>query len=72
MIQDKRLSLFLEEKIHSNYRYSAYFTNLDFAPAEIWRTYCPRGDAENKIKKIKYDFRFDSFNMNGFYATEPH
>ena len=66
----KMLSLFPEEEIHRNYRYSAYFTNLDFAPAEVWRMYCSRGDAENRIKEIKYDFGFDSFNLNGFYATE--
>ena len=66
----KMLSLFPEEEIHRNYRYSAYFTNLDFAPAEVWRLYCPRGDAENRIKEIKYDFGFNSFNLNGFYATE--
>ena len=66
----KTLSLFPEEEICRNYRYSAYFTNLDFASAEIWRLYCPGGDAENRIKEIKYDFGFDSFNLNGFYATE--
>ena len=48
----KTLSLFPEEEIYRNYRYSAYFTNLDFASAEIWRLYCPRGDAENRIKEI--------------------
>jgi hypothetical protein len=66
----KMLSLFLEEESYRNYRYSAYFTNLDFAPAEVWRLYRSRGDAENRIKEIKYDFGFDSFNLNGFYATE--
>jgi hypothetical protein len=66
----KMLSLFPEEETYRNYRYSAYFTNLDFAAAEIWRLYCPRGDAENRIKEIKYDFGFDCFNLNGFYATE--
>jgi hypothetical protein len=66
----KMLSLFPEEEEYRNYRYSAYFTNLDFAPAEVWRIYCLRGDAENRIKEIKYDFGFDSFNLNGFYATE--
>jgi hypothetical protein len=66
----KMLSLFPEEEIYKNYRYSAYFTHLDFAPAEVWRLYCSRGDAENRIKEIKHDFGFDSFNLNGFYATE--
>jgi hypothetical protein len=66
----KTLSLFPEEELYKNYRYSAYFTNLGFAPAEVWRMYCGRGDAENRIKEIKYDFGFDSFNLKGFYATE--
>jgi len=64
------LSLFPEEENCKNYRYSAYFTNLDFAPAKVWRMYCGRGDAENRIKEIKYDFGFGCFNLNSFYATE--
>ena len=31
----KMLSLFPEEEKYRNYRYSAYFTNLDFAAAEV-------------------------------------
>lgn len=66
----KTLSLFPEDEVHKNYRYSAYFTDLEFAPAEIWRMYRGRGDAENRIKELKYDFGFDSFNLNGFFPTE--
>ena len=66
----KQLSLFLEEEIYKNYRYSAYVTNLKFASAEIWKLYRGRGDAENRIKELKYDFGFDSFNLKDFYATE--
>lgn len=33
----KQFRLFAEEEIYKNYRYSAYVTNLKFAPAEIWR-----------------------------------
>ncbi len=66
----KQLRLFAEEEIYRNYRYSAYVTNLKFAPAEIWRLYRGRGDAENRIKELKYDFGFDSFNLKDFYATE--
>ena len=40
------------------------------APAEVWRLYRGRGDAENRIKELKYDFGFDSFNLKDFYATE--
>ena len=66
----KTLSLFPEMEEYKNYRYSAYFTNIDYAPSEVWRLYRGRGDAENRIKEIKYDFGFDAFNMKDFWATE--
>ena len=66
----KQLRLFAEEEIYKNYRYSAYVTSLKLAPAEIWRLYRGRGDAENRINELKYDFGFDSFNLKDFYATE--
>lgn len=66
----KQLKLFAEEEIYKNYRYSAYVTNMKLAPAEIWRLYRGRAEAENRIKELKYDFGFDSFNLKDFYATE--
>jgi len=66
----KTLSLFPDDEIHRNYRYSAYFTSLELSCAEVWRLYRGRGDAENRIKELKYDFGFDSFNLKDFYATE--
>jgi hypothetical protein len=66
----KQLSLFAEEEVHQNYRYSAYVTSMQLAPAEIWRMYRGRGDAENRIKELKYDFGFDSFNLQSFFGTE--
>ena len=66
----KQLSLFIEEEIYKNYRYSAYLTSMRLAPAEIWRLYRGRAEAENRIKELKYDFGFDSFNLKDFYATE--
>ena len=66
----RQLKLFIQEEVYRNYRYSAYVTTLKLAPAEIWRLYRGRGDAENRIKELKYDFGFDSFNLTNFYATE--
>lgn len=66
----RTLSLFADHEIHRNYRYSAYITNLEFSSVEVWRLYRGRGDAENRIKELKYDFGFDSFNLKDFYATE--
>ena len=66
----KQLKLFSEQEIDNNYRYSAYVTILKFAPAEIWRLYRGRANAENRIKELKYDFGFDSFNLQSFFGTE--
>jgi hypothetical protein len=66
----KMLKLFEDEAYYRQYRYSAYITNLTLSAADVWRLYRGRGDAENRIKELKYDFGFDSFNMNSFFATE--
>lgn len=66
----KQLKLFREQGIYKNYRYSAYITDLDLSAADVWRIYRNRANAENRIKELKYDFGFDSFNMRNFFATE--
>lgn len=66
----KTLRLFEHEELHQQYRYTAYVTNLKLSAADVWRLYRGRGDAENRIKELKYDFGFDSFNLKGFYGTE--
>lgn len=66
----KALRLFDHEQVYNLYRYTAYVTNLKLAAAEVWRLYRGRGDAENRIKELKYDFGFDSFNLKTFYGTE--
>lgn len=66
----KQLRLFKNEELYNRYRYSCLVTNLTLPPAEVWRIYRHRAEAENKIKELKYDFGFDSFNMNSFYGTE--
>jgi hypothetical protein len=66
----KTLRLFKDETYYRQYRYTAYITNMKLAPAEIWRLYRGRAEAENRIKELKYDFGFDSFNLKDFYPTE--
>ncbi|WP_206366747.1 transposase [Sphingobacterium sp. SGL-16] len=65
-----RYLLFPDDEIHRNYRYSAYFTNNEFAATDVWRMYRQRGDAENRIKELKADFGAESLSLKGFYATE--
>ena len=52
------------------YRYQAYVTDLDLAPAEVWRLYRGRADSENRIEELKYDFGMSGFCLDSFYATE--
>jgi hypothetical protein len=66
----RQLTLFKDDEEYRGYRYSAYVTNLKFAASDVWRLYRGRADAENRIKELKFDFGFDSFNLNDFYATE--
>lgn len=66
----KQLKLFKEEGIYENYRYHCFITNLDLSAHIVWTMYRGRADCENRIKEIKEDFGFDSFNMKDFAATE--
>jgi len=66
----KQLTLFPELEEVKNYRYSAYITSFTGEVVDLWRIYRRRGDDENRIKEIKYDFGIDSYNVNNFYATE--
>lgn len=52
------------------YRFSAFVTTLDLAPAEIWRLYNGRCDSENRIAELKGDFGLNGFCLDSFYATE--
>jgi hypothetical protein len=66
----KTLSLFADDPIIRNYRYSALVTTLQVSALEVWRTYRGRADCENRIKELKYDFGADSFCLRDFWATE--
>lgn len=61
--------LLFDDQIET-FRYSVYVTSLELPADTIWNTYKDRGDAENRIKELKYDFGLDSFCMNKFWATE--
>jgi hypothetical protein len=66
----RMLSLFEGMPQYYSYRYSAFITNMKLPAAEIWRLYRQRGDSENRIKELKEDFGFDSFNLKEFWGTE--
>ena len=66
----KMLRLFPDDDVVAGYRYTAYYTSLKLSAAEVWRIYRGRADAENRIKELKADFGFDSFNLRSFEGTE--
>ena len=66
----KQLRLFQGSDIYNQYRYHCFITNLTLPAQQIWNLYKQRADAENRIKELKYDFGFDSFNIDSFYGTE--
>ena len=66
----KQLRLFQDSDIYNHYRYHCFITNLSLPAQLIWNLYKDRADAENRIKELKYDFGFDSFNLHSFYGTE--
>jgi len=66
----KQLEIWNDRHEDQRYRYSAYYTNLELPIESVWLLYRDRGDAENRIKELKYDFGIDGFNFKSFWATE--
>lgn len=53
-----------------DYDYQAFVTSLTTDAGEVWRFYMKRGDCENRIKELKYDFGADAFCLRSFTGTE--
>jgi hypothetical protein len=51
------------------YSYSAYVTNLNWTPLDIYRFYNHRGNAENLIKEGKYGFGIDQIPTSDFFPN---
>lgn len=66
----KKLKLFNDKEYYENYRYHTFYTNQNLPATQIWEQYKGRGDCENRIKELKYDFALEGFNMKDFFATE--
>jgi hypothetical protein len=66
----KTLPLFANETEIKDYRYSAWITNSEEPPYEVWTTCKPRANDENTIKELKEDFALGGFSMKRFYAVE--
>lgn len=64
------LSLFEDEKLRTAYQYAAYVTTSTLSAREVQRCYDGRGDCENRIRELKYDYGIDGFAMHSIAATE--
>lgn len=62
--------LFSEYEFISRYEFYAFITNTSYSMIEVHRKYNQRGDAENRIKELKYDYAIDAFAMKSFAATD--
>jgi hypothetical protein len=52
------------------WKYQGIFTDLPWAPEEVWRFYRKRATLETKIRELKWDYGIDGFCMKKFFATE--
>jgi hypothetical protein len=62
--------LFSEYELMDRYEFHAFVTNATYSMVEIHRKYNQRGDSENRIKELKYDYAIDAFAMKSFAATD--
>lgn len=62
--------LFKEYEQLAHYEYMAFVTNAKDSAIEIHRRYNQRGDSENRIKELKYDYGIDGFALQHFGAME--
>jgi len=66
----KKLKLFDDKEFYEQYRYHTFYTDQTLPATQIWEQYKGRGDCENRIKELKYDFALEGFNLKDFFATE--
>jgi hypothetical protein len=62
--------LFEEYQLLERYDFHAFVTNATYSMVEVHRRYNQRGDSENRIKELKYDYAIDAFAMHSFAATD--
>jgi len=68
--EPRQQELFPEYADLNRYDYAAYLTNLKESMVSIHRRYNQRGESENRIKELKYDFGMDGFALQKFAGME--
>ena len=62
--------LFEEVLRNESYDYYAFTTNSDLPCKVVHGLYNDRGDCENIIKELKYDYSIEGFALQGYYPME--
>ena len=63
-------SLFKEFDILNEYKFYGFVTNSKLSMVDTHRRYNQRGDSENRIKELKYDYGLEGFSMHSLSATD--
>ncbi|MCB0693371.1 MAG: IS1380 family transposase [Lewinellaceae bacterium] len=70
VVKEIQANLFKEEDLFKQYDYKVFVTNVKMSPTVIHHLYNQRGDCENRIKELKYDYGIDGFALQSFGAME--
>lgn len=62
--------LFADEALHKDYDIAVYFTTSELPASKVHGLYNQRGECENRIKELKYDYGIDGFALKDIGATE--
>lgn len=62
--------LFKELEELDKYEYKCFVTNTKMSAIDVHKRYNERGDCENRIKELKYDFGIEGFALKKFGAME--
>lgn len=68
--EKRQQELFKEYEQLAHYEYMAFVTTSKDSAVEVHRRYNQRGDSENRIKELKYDYAIDGFALQHFGAME--
>lgn len=62
--------LFKELEEFDKYEFKCFVTNTTMSAIDVHKKYNDRGDCENRIKELKYDFGMEGFALKNFAAME--
>ncbi len=66
----KNKQLFTELEEFDKYEFKCFVTNTTMSAIDVHKKYNERGDCENRIKELKYDFGMEGFSLKNFGAME--